>query len=110
MKKSSYIRALLDSKDISVAEMAKKIGISASTLNNKISEKIRFNEHDIDIICDTLEMTYEEIFKPNKVTLIDKSMCDSVITIPGDQSYKVPTKETKKFLESLKNKIKIKGE
>lgn len=67
MKRSVYIRALLDSNEITVAEMAKKIGISASTLNNKISGKIRFNEYDINIICDVLKMTYEEIFRKDGV-------------------------------------------
>lgn len=68
MKRGFYIRALLKSNNISISDVAKKIGIKPNTLNDKLFGKIRFNEDDINVICDSLHMTYEEVFRKEGVS------------------------------------------
>jgi predicted transcriptional regulator len=57
---------LLSSKQITAHEMADKLGLKYDSLYRKMVNINRFNIREIIIILDTLEMTFEEVFKDNE--------------------------------------------
>lgn len=93
MKHDVWFRAMLKDKNIRTIDLAKKLGISQATLNRKIQGKIKFSDKDIAILTEILEMTYEEIFKPDKVNVkpkFDKTKISNVsidIKVPAMKAY-----------------------
>jgi len=72
MKHDIYLRAMLKDKNIRTFDLAKKLGISQATLNRKIQGKVKFSDKNIENLTEILDMTYEEIFKPDKVAVKSK--------------------------------------
>lgn len=62
-ERNIYIRKLLNDKKITIKKLSQIMGISTTTINRKISGSRKFNERDINFICDILDMTYEEVFR-----------------------------------------------
>jgi transcriptional regulator with XRE-family HTH domain len=125
MNHDTYLRAILRDKKIRTIDLAGKMGIDQSTLNRKIQGKVKFSDKDIGILTEILNMTYEEIFKPNKVDVNDKSIrepkvykvtisniisnkvkCDSVI-MPDGTEKKLSSSTTTKVLELLENEKEV---
>jgi transcriptional regulator with XRE-family HTH domain len=84
------LRILLNSKGIKTIDLAKKMNLSAATLNKKIKGDIRFSENDISVLLKVLSMTYEEVFENNI----------SVIAING-KSYYISTEYTTEIITIL---------
>lgn len=63
MKKGEYIRCLLRSNNFQIKDVASLIGISHNCFNDKLKGRIRFNEDDINVLIDLLDMSYEDIFR-----------------------------------------------
>ena len=62
MNRKNYFYGLFAGKEITIEEMATKMGIKRDSLYRKIIGKNGFSEKDIDIILKTLNMKYEEVF------------------------------------------------
>jgi transcriptional regulator with XRE-family HTH domain len=60
------IRALFKSKNIKIKDVAKMIGITERTLNQKINGEVTFLKRDTDIILSVLNMKYEDVFTNDK--------------------------------------------
>ncbi len=91
--RNKYIRALLNSKNITTLELSKLMNISQATLNKKIKGDIRFSERDIKILLDVLNMSYEEIFSN-----------DYYIVSVNDKVFIVPESTAKKVIDTIISK------
>lgn len=59
-------KRLLGEKGLTVHEMAEKLGLKYDSLYRKMVNINGFNIREIIIILDTLDMTFEEVFKDNE--------------------------------------------
>ena len=57
-----WFRYLLKKKEISIAELARQIERSYNTVNYKILHS-QWTIREIRIVCNLLEMTFEEVFR-----------------------------------------------
>ena len=62
MNRKNYFYDLFAKKNITIEEMAQKMGIKKDSLYRKLIGKYGFNEKDIKIILDTLDMDFKEVF------------------------------------------------
>lgn len=89
MNKYNYLRALLKSKNIKVKDLAKSIGISQRTLNQKINGEVKFLDRDIKIILDELKMPYEDVFKTKDIKYIDIDLQGKKYYVPENTIDKI---------------------
>lgn len=61
MTDSNKLKAKIIEKGFTITSFAKKLGISKTTLSQKINNKIKFSQMDIRKISDSLELTVQEI-------------------------------------------------
>jgi transcriptional regulator with XRE-family HTH domain len=74
MNQSTYLRSLFKTKNILIKDVAEKIGITPNNLSIKISGKRNLKINEINIILDSLNMTYEEVFRVENINI---ERCDN---------------------------------
>lgn len=60
MFKKNEFKAVLARKEIRVSDLAKALDIDSATLSRKISGQSDFYRHEIEKLCQILELTPEE--------------------------------------------------
>jgi transcriptional regulator with XRE-family HTH domain len=62
VNRKNYFYSLFKNKEITIEEMAEKMGIKRDSLYRKIIGKNGFSEKDIKKILEVLEMDFKEVF------------------------------------------------
>jgi transcriptional regulator with XRE-family HTH domain len=57
------LRKAMFEQGITIKEMSKKLGITMDALNKKLGGRREFKIREINILIDTLEKPYEDLFK-----------------------------------------------
>jgi transcriptional regulator with XRE-family HTH domain len=106
MKQGVYIRNLLKEKKVRLGDVAKRMGIAQPTLSNKLSGRGNrtLKAHEIQILLEMLDMTYEEVFKTKETKIINND--EQVITI-GSEKFVVPEEKAQQFIKLLDKDVKI---
>lgn len=81
MNKSDYLRSLFRLKKVKVKDVAFKMNISPSTLSAKINGHRVFKEKEIEILLESLDMTYEEVFRVEKIEILENDK--KVVVVDG---------------------------
>lgn len=92
MKHSEYLRALLKEKKVKTRYLYEKMDISKSSINFKINGERPWKPNEIDILIDSLNMSYEEIFRKENADIIKN---DDIKVSIGGNFYIVPREITK---------------
>jgi transcriptional regulator with XRE-family HTH domain len=99
MKKADYIKSLFREKKLKVKDVALRMNISSSTLSAKINGHRIFKEREIQILLEMLNMTYEEVFKTENVSIVDN---DKEIVIVGKEKFAVSYPTAGQIIEIIK--------